>query len=86
MKAGNTALKALIEHIAAFSSKDNARYADNLSLPFVGQRQLEDVFYQIHCNGCSMHLGLLSLTPPNDSAWHYDAAQRAGGVHPIIRA
>lgn len=35
MKAGNTALKALIEHVAAFSSKDNARYADNLSLPFV---------------------------------------------------
>jgi len=35
MEAGNTALKALIEHAAAFSSKDNRRYADNLSLPFV---------------------------------------------------
>jgi len=30
-----TALKALIEHAAAFSSRDNRRYADNLSLPFV---------------------------------------------------
>ena len=35
MKAGNSVLEALIEHVAAFSSKDNARYADNLSLPFV---------------------------------------------------
>jgi hypothetical protein len=31
----NTALQALIEHAAAFSSKDNRRYADSLSLPFV---------------------------------------------------
>ena len=30
-----TPLKALIEHAAAFSSKDNRRYADNLALPFV---------------------------------------------------
>ncbi len=29
------ALQALIEHAAAFSSRDNGRYADNLSLPFV---------------------------------------------------
>lgn len=35
MKTGSTALKALIEHAAAFSSRDNRRYADNLSLPFV---------------------------------------------------
>ena len=35
MEAAHTALKALIEHAAAFSSKDNRRYADNLSLPFV---------------------------------------------------
>lgn len=35
MKADNTALKALIEHAAAFSSRDNRTYADNLSLPFV---------------------------------------------------
>lgn len=33
--ARNTALKALIEHAAAFSSKDNERYAETLSLPFV---------------------------------------------------
>ena len=33
--ASNTPLKALIEHAAAFSSRDNQRYADNLSLPFV---------------------------------------------------
>lgn len=31
----NIPLKALIEHAAAFSSKDNQRYAENLSLPFV---------------------------------------------------
>jgi hypothetical protein len=31
----NTALKALIEHTAAFSGKDNERYAGTLALPFV---------------------------------------------------
>jgi hypothetical protein len=30
-----TPLEALIEHAAAFSSKDNRRYAESLSLPFV---------------------------------------------------
>jgi hypothetical protein len=33
--ASNTALEALIEHAAAFSSKNNERYAETLSLPFV---------------------------------------------------
>ena len=31
----NTALKALIEHAAAFSSKDNETYVEALALPFV---------------------------------------------------
>ena len=31
----DTPLKALIEHAAAFSSRDNQRFADILSLPFV---------------------------------------------------
>ncbi len=31
----DTPLKALIEHLAAFSSRDNQRFADILSLPFV---------------------------------------------------
>lgn len=35
MQADSLALKALLEHAAAFSSRDNRRYADNLSLPFV---------------------------------------------------
>lgn len=33
--AGDTPLTALIEHLAAFSSRDNQRFADILSLPFV---------------------------------------------------
>ena len=31
----DTPLKALIEHAAAFSSKDPQRFAENLSLPFI---------------------------------------------------
>ena len=31
----DTPFKALIEHAAAFSSKDNRRFAENLSLPFI---------------------------------------------------
>jgi hypothetical protein len=31
----NTPLNALIEHAASFSSRDNPRYTENLSLPFV---------------------------------------------------
>jgi hypothetical protein len=33
--ASDTPLKALIEHLAAFSSRDNRRFAEILSLPFV---------------------------------------------------
>jgi hypothetical protein len=33
--ASDTPLKELIEHAAAFSSKDNQRFAENLSLPFI---------------------------------------------------
>jgi hypothetical protein len=33
--ARGSALDALIEHTAAFSSRDNHRYAECLSLPFV---------------------------------------------------
>jgi len=43
----------------------------------IGQRELEHVLCQIDCDGSSIHFGLLlslvSLTPPNDSAWHDDA-------------
>ncbi len=31
---GDTPLKALIEHLEAFSTRDNRRFADALSLPF----------------------------------------------------
>ena len=31
----DTPLKALIEHAAAFSSKDDERFAENISLPFI---------------------------------------------------
>jgi hypothetical protein len=31
----DTPLKALIEHVAAFSSRDNQRFAEILSLPFI---------------------------------------------------
>ena len=34
-RPNTTPLEALIEHTAAFSSRDNARYADILSVPFV---------------------------------------------------
>jgi len=56
----------------------------------IGKREFEDVLCKVNSNGSSIHFGLLlslvSLTPPNDSAWHDDAAERAGGVHPIIQA
>src|SRR5882762_10332485 len=56
----------------------------------IGKREFEDVLCKVNSNGSSIHFGLLlslvSLTPPNDSAWHDDAADRAGGVHPINRA
>jgi hypothetical protein len=34
-KAAGTALLALLEHLEAFSSRDNGRFADALSMPFV---------------------------------------------------
>jgi hypothetical protein len=35
MQVGATPLNALLEHLAAFSSKDDARFAEAVSLPFV---------------------------------------------------
>src|SRR5688500_17520317 len=53
----------------------------------IGHRQLENVLCQVNRHGCSIHLGLLpsrlELKHAHASAWHDDAAQRAGGVHPI---
>jgi len=53
----------------------------------IGERQLENLFCQIHSNGRSMHGGLLSFGQLNAAhpVWHFDADIPAGGVHSIIR-
>ncbi|MGZ9005585.1 MAG: hypothetical protein ACXW20_17555 [Burkholderiales bacterium] len=47
----------------------------------IGDRQFEDVLCHINSNGCSIHVGLLSvvsLTPPNDSAGTMMPQEKSG--------
>ena len=74
--AGDTPLKALIEHAAAFSSKDNRRYAENLSLPFVHLWQDGEILRYDHAGEVDLfrHYARAKLDAENFGRTELDAA------------